>query len=116
MNTEASSDAGNDNIGAMVTEDNPTLVKVFRDPTTRPIYCLSIKLIDTYKYINKVYYEAKAKKLRDQQGSNREGVCNDGYDDHNYDYIVHGDEIFAERYILKHRIGKVNSIRSSIFF
>jgi hypothetical protein len=34
-------------------------------------------------------------------------VYNDGYDDQNYDYIIHGDEMFAERYILKHRIGKV---------
>ena len=54
-----------------------------------------------------MYYEAKAKKLRDQQDTSRGGVYNDGYDDGNYDYIVHGDEIFAERYILKHRIGKV---------
>jgi hypothetical protein len=35
------------------------------------------------------------------------GAFNDGYDDQNYDYILHGDEIFAQRYILKHRIGKV---------
>lgn len=38
---------------------------------------------------------------------NRGGALNDGYDDLNYDYILHGDEIFAKRYILKHRIGKV---------
>lgn len=78
----------------------------YREPGLRPVYKLSVKLIDTYKYINKVYYEAKAKKLRDQQDTARGGVYNDGYDDGNYDYIVHGDEIFAERYILKHRIGK----------
>lgn len=78
-----------------------------RDPTTRPIYRLSVKLIDTYKHINKIYYEAKANRLREQQGESRGGVYNDGYDDQNYDYIIHGDEIFAERYILKHRIGKV---------
>jgi hypothetical protein len=38
------------------------------------------------------------------------GALNDGYDDQNYDYILHGDEIFAQRYILKHRIGKVSFI------
>jgi hypothetical protein len=27
---------------------------VLRDPTTRPAYKLSVKLIDTYKFINKV--------------------------------------------------------------
>jgi hypothetical protein len=27
---------------------------VYRDPLTRPVYCLSVKLIDTYKNINKV--------------------------------------------------------------
>jgi hypothetical protein len=37
------------------------------------------------------------------------GALNDGYDDQNYDYILHGDEIFAQRYILKHRIGKVRA-------
>jgi dual specificity tyrosine-phosphorylation-regulated kinase 1 len=79
---------------------------IARDPTTRPVYRLSVKLIDTYKHINKIYYEAKANKLREQQGGARGGVYNDGYDDQNYDYIIHGDEIFAERYILKHRIGK----------
>ena len=42
-----------------------------------------------------------------QADINRGGALNDGYDDQNYDYILHGDEVFAKRYILKHRIGKV---------
>lgn len=33
---------------------------------------------------------------------------NDGYDDQNYDYILVGDEIFNDRYILKHRMGRVS--------
>lgn len=92
------------------TEENvneTSQVIELREPTTRPVYRLSVKLIDTYKYINKVYYEAKARKIREQQGNNRVGIYNEGYDDQNYDYIIHGDEMFAERYILKHRIGKV---------
>ncbi|CAM9164999.1 unnamed protein product, partial [Ectocarpus fasciculatus] len=82
----------------------------FRDPLTRPIYVLSVKLIDTYKYINKVYYEAKAKKLKEQSAdtAGRTGVKNNGYDNADYDYIVHNDtgEIFNERYIIKHKLGK----------
>lgn len=35
----------------MIVESPPL---VLRDPTTRPVYKLSVKLIDTYKYINKV--------------------------------------------------------------
>lgn len=100
------------------TSQEPVEVIEARDPTTRPAYRLSVKLIDTYKHINKIYYEAKAKKLRDQQsGTTRGGVYNDGYDDQNYDYIIHGDEIFAERYILKHRIGKVrySALLSKVF-
>ena len=77
-----------------------------RDAETRPLFRLSVKLVDTYKYINKVYYEAKAKKLR-EQGNHRGGVHNDGYDDAHYDYIICGDELFADRYILKHKMGKV---------
>lgn len=76
-----------------------------RDAETRPLFRLSVKLVDTYKYINKVYYEAKAKKLR-EQGNHRGGVHNDGYDDAHYDYIICGDELFADRYILKHKMGK----------
>ena len=58
---------------------------------------------------HQVYYEAKAKRLREQADVTRGGVFNDGYDDQHYDYILQSniDEIFAERYILKHRIGKV---------
>ena len=54
-----------------------------------------------------MYYEAKARNLKEQADVNRGGALNDGYDDQNYDYILHGDEVFAKRYILKHRIGKV---------
>ena len=91
--------------GAFMEEgerESPT----FRDSMERPILKLSVKLIETYKHINKVYYEAKARKLKEQADVTRGGAFNDGYDDQNYDYILHGDEIFAERYILKHRIGK----------
>jgi len=33
-----------------------------RNPTKRPVYKLSVDLIDTYKQINKIYYEQKAKR------------------------------------------------------
>ncbi len=54
-----------------------------------------------------IYYEAKAQKLREQKDTTRVGVHNDGYDDQNYDYILRGDEIMNDRYILKHKMGKV---------
>lgn len=82
----------------------------YRDPLVRPIYALSVKLIDTYKHINKVYYDAKAKKLKEQSTDTqgRTGAKNNGYDNADYDYIVHNDtgEIFNERYIIKHKLGK----------
>lgn len=56
---------------------------------------------------HQVYYEAKAKRLLEQKDSARGGVHNDGYDDQNYDYILQGDEIVNDRYILKHKMGKV---------
>jgi dual specificity tyrosine-phosphorylation-regulated kinase 1 len=81
-----------------------------RDPLSRPIYQLSVKLIDTYKHINKVYYDAKAKKLKEQSvdTAGRTGVKNNGYDNADYDYIIQNDtgEIFHERYIIKHKLGK----------
>jgi hypothetical protein len=77
-----------------------------RNTTERPVYKLSVRLIDTYKFINKVYYEARAKKNSERAGAIRGGVYNDGYDDQHYDYILHQEEVFADRYLLRHRIGK----------
>ena len=91
-------------------EEEQEVEIVLRDTLTRPVHKLSVHLIDTYKHINKVYYEAKAQKLRDQQKETsttaRNGVHNDGYDDQNYDYILMGEEIMKDRYLLKHKMGK----------
>ncbi len=54
-------------------------ISPLRDSSERPVYKLSVKLIDTYKHINKIYYEAKAKRLREQQEVTRGGVHNEGY-------------------------------------
>lgn len=108
-----------------------------RHPLDRPVVKLSLRLIDTYKNVNKVgagavrscvdgacgerdgvarclrvdqlYYERKARRQRKQSRSepNRGGVHNNGYDDQNYDYIIQPGEVLAERYVLKNRIGKV---------
>ena len=96
------------------TQNNASAVYCGRPSTDRPIYKLSVKLIDTYKYINKVYYEEKAKKAKTESSSGagssstsgRGGTYNEGYDDQHYDYILHNEEVFADRYILRQRIGK----------
>eukprot|EP00981_Chlorochromonas_danica_P010597 scaffold3290_cov165-Ochromonas_danica.AAC.40 len=92
METSESSEGG---------EDPP-----LRASNLRPALKLSVNLIDTYKYINKLYYEAKAKRLRESNESHRGGVHNNGYDDQNYDYILRGDEIFNNRYVIKYKMGK----------
>lgn len=97
-------DDGEGGDGSDETDDQPQIQ--YRDPNERPVFKLSVKLLETYKHINKVYYEAKAKRLREQKESSRGGVHNDGFDDQNYDYILQGDEILKDRYILKHRMGK----------
>ena len=81
---------------------------VYRPCTSRPAYNLSVRLFDTYKNINRLYYEAKAKRQQQasEDGAGRGGVNNGGYDNQNYDYILVPDEIFADRYLLKHRVGK----------
>ena len=55
-----------------------------------------------------VYYEAKARKLKENADTNRGGPLNDGYDDQNYDYILQVEEEVLQRYVLKDRIGKVH--------
>ncbi|GMH46599.1 hypothetical protein TrVE_jg8886 [Triparma verrucosa] len=75
-----------------------------RNPTTRPVYKLSVDLIDTYKQINKIYYEQKAKR----KSTKETGKADDKYDDENYDYIIKNQEAFGEgdRYTIIEKIGK----------
>ena len=70
-----------------------------RAASHRPVYKLSVRLIDTYKYINKVYCEKKKREEeRNACNISRTGVHNMGYDDEHYDYILHTNEVLAERY------------------
>jgi hypothetical protein len=110
-NTAKMDDGEEDAVSVHADEADETddqQIILLRDPNERPVFKLSVKLLDTYKYINKVYYESKARRLREQKESSRGGVHNDGFDDQNYDYILQGDEILKDRYILKHRMGKVS--------
>lgn len=101
--------------GAAVTMEVSNESKLeCRDTTKRPVLKLSVNLIETYKYINKVYYDAKAKKQSAQSSEGRGGVHNGGLDDQHYDYIVKNEELCHDRYILKHRIGKVSGQYFSI--
>ena len=68
-----------------------------RPHTERPLYKMSVQLIDTYKLINVVYYENKARKTTH---SHKE------WDDENHDYLIHQGEVFAGRFEIKRRIGK----------
>lgn len=70
---------------------------------------LSVSLIDTYKQINKVYYEerdARRAARAAQKAQKGQGANNNGWDDENYDYIVTSGEMFYGRYVIKERIGK----------
>eukprot|EP00055_Hartaetosiga_balthica_P014749 m.82895 g.82895 ORF g.82895 m.82895 type:complete len:448 (+) comp8679_c1_seq1:64-1407(+) len=58
---------------------------------------LSVHLIDTYRFINKVYYEKKGKQKKKN---------NNGYDDANYDYKLQKGEIWEDRYIVSGLLGK----------
>jgi len=66
-----------------------------RKPHQRPLYQLSIGLIDTYNAINSHYYAQKRKK-KDQAP----------WDDENWDYKITPGDILSDRYVIKHRIGK----------
>jgi hypothetical protein len=82
---------------------------VGRLPSDRPLVKLSVSLIDTYKHINKVYYEereARRAARAAQKVQKASGLNNNGWDDENYDYIVNSGEMFFGRYVIKERIGK----------
>eukprot|EP01102_Stenamoeba_stenopodia_P008999 TRINITY_DN263_c0_g1_i2.p1 TRINITY_DN263_c0_g1~~TRINITY_DN263_c0_g1_i2.p1 ORF type:complete len:456 (+),score=75.83 TRINITY_DN263_c0_g1_i2:293-1660(+) len=61
---------------------------------------LTTNLLQTYTNINKIYYEHKQKEEKAKV------VYNDGYDDHNRDYIVQIGEIFNGRYEVRTHLGK----------
>lgn len=83
---------------------------VGRLPSDRPLVKLSVSLIDTYKQINKVYYEERdarrAARAAQKASQSSKGTNNNGWDDENYDYIVTSGEMFYGRYVIKERIGK----------
>ncbi|GMI41976.1 hypothetical protein TeGR_g319 [Tetraparma gracilis] len=76
-----------------------------RPPAARPLHKLSVSLIDTYKLINKVYYDQKAKRKAARAPPQDAGQGGD-WDDDNYDYIIRPDEIFYDRYKIREKIGK----------
>ena len=77
--------------------------RVPRAFSSRPTIALSVQLIDTYREINRIYYEARNRRNLEAP---RNGTYNDGYADENHDYIVREHELFAHRSILKRRIVK----------
>ena len=64
MNINTNSDINNNNTNTI--RNTTSSGTAFRSPDTRPAFKLAVKLIDTYKNINKIYYEAKAKRLLEQ--------------------------------------------------
>eukprot|EP00038_Savillea_parva_P031134 m.83112 g.83112 ORF g.83112 m.83112 type:complete len:563 (-) comp9516_c1_seq1:796-2484(-) len=78
-------------------------VMEYRDPAEAPVRKLSVKLINTYKKINEVYYAKKKQRAS-------KSLYNDGYDDANRDYIVRGGEVWEvdgkDRYEIKGLLGK----------
>mmetsp|Transcript_83859 Transcript_83859/g.237119 ORF Transcript_83859/g.237119 Transcript_83859/m.237119 type:complete len:534 (+) Transcript_83859:322-1923(+) len=73
----------------------PTFTR--RDCRERPLHKMSVDLIETYKQINKVYYEKKAR--AQEKGLN-------SWDDENYDYVIRPGEEIKGRWIVRERIGK----------
>ena len=90
-----------------------------RSSRERPLAKLSVSLIDTYKEINKSYYEEKQSrrltKNRVSRTQQQHGLNNNGWDDENYDYMVTKGESINDRYVLGDRIGKVSLVPCTIF-
>ena len=67
-------------------------------------------MIKTYRNINEVYYEAKRKRILEEQENSKnkttEVLYNDGYDDESYDYKIKLNECLNNRYIVRQRIGR----------
>ncbi|KAJ3451911.1 serine/threonine-protein kinase minibrain [Anaeramoeba flamelloides] len=85
-----------------LSESEPQARSLFE----RPAIKLSVRLLETYKEINKKYYEKKRKKELQSQGQGSLSLYNNGYDDENYNYVVKENEIFAGLYQIVCPIGE----------
>jgi dual specificity tyrosine-phosphorylation-regulated kinase 1 len=83
-------------------DDNDTSSVSSRDPRLSPIYKLSVGLIHTYKHINKVYYEQKARKQLDQAVNSKESKKTN----EKLDFIFEKNEVIHDRYTLLKVLGK----------
>lgn len=72
-----------------------------RDRRLAPVRKLTVDLIQTYKNINKVYYE---KKKQRQAQEMKAKIANNGFDDENADYIIVPEEVIDNRYVVKNRV------------
>jgi hypothetical protein len=78
-----------------------------RPSQERPITKLTVSLINTYKQINRVYYQDRESRRKTQPKSDAGSTTtNNGWDDEHFDYIITEGEMFYGRYKLKERIGK----------
>jgi hypothetical protein len=77
-----------------------------RPSQERPITKLTVTLINTYKQINRVYYQDRESRRKTQPKVDTGATTNNGWDDENFDYIITEGEMFYGRYKLKERIGK----------
>jgi len=62
-----------------------------RGQEERPLYRLTVDLLETYKHINTIYYEKKK--------------YNDGFDDKHGDYIIRAGDLLDGRYELMDKLG-----------
>lgn len=109
---------------------NTSTIVTLRSPRDRPLMKVTISLIDTYKQINRTYYEEKdARRAANKQAAQEQAVAtqqqqdgntsntnanlqqqqktlNNGWDDEHYDYIITNGEVICDRYTIKERIGK----------
>jgi dual specificity tyrosine-phosphorylation-regulated kinase 1 len=70
-----------------------------RECGSRPIYKLTVTLIQTYKTINKLYYHDKTRQRC-------ESVAHKKFDDEFDNYIIQPGEEIIGRYVVQERIGK----------
>ncbi|KAJ6251248.1 serine/threonine-protein kinase minibrain [Anaeramoeba flamelloides] len=76
-----------------------------RSNSERPVVKMSVGLLNTYKTINKKYYEKKMQKELKNKSQGSLPLYNNGYDDENYNYVFKENEIFAGIYQIVRNIG-----------
>ncbi|KAJ3448659.1 serine/threonine-protein kinase minibrain [Anaeramoeba flamelloides] len=103
--TETETETETESVGGSTQGSQTENESQTRSNFERPVVKMSVGLLNTYKTINKKYYEKKMQKDFKNKSHRSLSLYNNGYDDESYNYVIKKNEVFAGVYQIVRNIG-----------